>query len=158
MGTITAWIPRNNITSGATNLPDGWLPCDGRVIEKGPWLGGRTPDLNTDGFFLRGGTDDNTLEMEDDQIVDHLHTDPGHTHSNSPHSHTYQDTYADKTWIISSGSYTYYDNTAHTKTSSETTISIANAKTNIGGVSSGYNSGTETRPRNMKVMWIIKLW
>jgi hypothetical protein len=91
LGTISAWLPRSDNSETNYALPDGWLPCDGRMIEKGPWKGGKTPDLNTDGRFLRGGTEETVLQMEDDQVLDHQHTDPGHTHSNSPHTHGYDD-------------------------------------------------------------------
>ena len=63
------------------------------MITAGPWAGGRTPDLN--GLFLRGGNEDNVLEMEDSQLQDHEHTDGGHSHSCSasstaaPHSHLF---------------------------------------------------------------------
>ena len=89
LGTLSAWTPKNNKSSTAQDLPEGWLPCDGSVITKGPWAGGKTPDLNNEGRFLRGGNENDVLELQDDQIQDHEHEDPGHTHDNDPHRHGY---------------------------------------------------------------------
>ena len=74
IGTILAWVPKpENTSSNILSIPDGWMPCDGSPITQGQWKGGRTPDLNSVGAFLRGGTEDLVLEMEDSQIEDHQH-------------------------------------------------------------------------------------
>merc|ERR1711934_259632 len=97
LGTILAWVPHPEASLAGEDLPDGWLPCNGSTITKGPWTGGKTPDLNSIGAFLRGGADDKVLEMEDDQVQDHEHEDPGHQHdcsassTASPHDHSYTD-------------------------------------------------------------------
>ena len=158
LGTIVAWVPRNNVTADINTLHDGWLPCDGRIIEKGIWAGGVTPDLNTDGHFLRGATEENALEMEEDQIVDHEHIDPGHTHTNAPHSHRYEDEHDSFPGTSHGTSGDYYKWAAEYKDTAGETINIDTSYTNVGGVALDYNSGSETRPRNMKVMWIIKVW
>ena len=36
--------------------------------------------------------------------------------------------------------------------------SIQTSTSNIGGVSSSYRHGTETKPRNMNVIWIMRIW
>ena len=36
-------------------LPDGWMKCDGSIIDKGPWKSFYTPNLNGEERFLRGG-------------------------------------------------------------------------------------------------------
>merc|ERR1712179_577479 len=158
LGTIVAWIPRNNMSADINNLPDGWLPRDGRTIEKGVWAGGKTPNLNTGGHFLRGGNEENALEIEEDQIVDHQHIDPGHTHDNSPHSHEVSGVQEDSNYRLNHVDSGQPDWDTYTRTTSTAKISIATANTNVGGVTSDSNSGSETRPKNMKVMWIIKLW
>ena len=80
LGTILAWIPHPEPSLTSEDLPDGWLPCNGSTITKGPWTGGKTPDLNSIGAFLRGGREENILEVEDDQVQNHQHEDPGHQH------------------------------------------------------------------------------
>ena len=74
IGTILAWVPKpEKISSKAVSIPDGWMPCDGSLITQGQWKGGKTPDLNSVGAFLRGDPTDLVLEMKDSQIEDHQH-------------------------------------------------------------------------------------
>ena len=138
------------------DLPDGWLPCDGHSIENGPWAGGATPNLNTNGHFLRGGNENDVMVFEEDQIHDHEHTDAGHSHTSPPHSHPYLEhgTFSNGNGFTSGG-YTLAD---ISRTTNPTSVTIDNAESNIGGVSSSYRSGDETRPRNMKVIWVMKCW
>ena len=158
LGTITAWTSKNVIDSNENlDLPDGWVPCDGRSIENRLWAGGATPNLNTNGHFLRGGDESNIMEFEDDQMQDHEHTDTGHSHSSSPHSHTYLDSGigGDGQLFPWSSGADRFDSSRNTDAAS---VTIESAASNIGGVSSSYRSGAETRPRNMKVIWIMKCW
>ena len=159
LGTITAWTPKNAIDSDDNlDLPNGWLPCDGRSIENGLWEGKVTPDLNSNGHFLRGGDENSAMEFEEDQMQDHKHTDYGHSHSSPPHSHPYED-------MIAYGTGSGYrpcgescrreDESRNTASAS---VKINSARSNIGGVSSSYRRGAETRPRNMKVIWVMKCW
>ena len=96
LGTITAWTPKIDLTSNDNiDLPDGWLLCDGGIIDQGLWNGGRTPNLNSEGRFLRGGSIDEVLTMQDDSFQDHGHPviDSGHTHTDNGHAHSYVDHY-----------------------------------------------------------------
>ena len=98
------------------------------------------------------------MEFEEDQMQDHEHTDAGHSHSSQPHSHNYADLL-----LTSQGSHfiEYGDNFLtkdRTRTTSNATVTINSAESNIGGVSSSYRNGAETRPRNMKVIWVMKCW
>ena len=136
VGTILSWIPKIDKSTGeVVDLPPGWQNCDGSDITEGPWTGGKTPDLNGRGLFLRGGDEDNVLETEESQLQDHQHVDKGHTHDCNAeskagrHHHTYQ-----------RGKDT------------------AEVKSNIGGVDDdGANAGDETRPANMRVIYIIRV-
>ena len=159
VGTITAWTPKITMYSNVNiDLPDGWLPCDGQSIENGPWAGRVTPDLNTNGHFLRGGLKNSVMKFEEDQMQDHEHTDPGHSHISPPHSHTYKDNHYDGTVFVPNGDYYGYGLQDLTRPSDVTTVTINNAESNIGGVTSSYRSGDETRPLNMKVIWVMKCW
>merc|ERR1712133_60663 len=84
LGTITAWVNRPNIDGPLTqNLPTGWIRCDGSVIpQPSPWAGQKTPNINGENRFLRGGMDGVMLQTQDDSIQSHTHsvTDPGHAH------------------------------------------------------------------------------
>ena len=158
LGTITSWTPKDAMDSeDKLDLPDGWLPCDVRSIENGLWAGRVTPDLNTNGHFLRGGQENNAMEFEEDQMQDHEHTDAGHSHSSSPHSHSYLDSFVGgegQAFPWSAGA----DRADHSRNTDAASVMIESAASNIGGVSSSFRSGAETRPRNMKVIWIMKCW
>ena len=117
-----AWVPHPEASLASEDLPDGWLPCNGSTITNGPWIGGKTPDLNSIGAFLRGGTDDKVLEVEQDQVQDHEHTS-------------------------TSASVTV-----------QTSCSTSSHSSDIGGVDSAARSGTETRPINMKVSYVMRCW
>ena len=57
------------------------MRCDGGLIPPpSVWAGQRTPDLNNERRFLRGGRDETVLTMEEDALQNHTHTvvDPGH--------------------------------------------------------------------------------
>lgn len=171
IGTILAWVkkPEDDLES-ISSLPDGWVPCDGSIITQGPWSGGKTPDLNG-GHFLRGGNDEELLSLEEDQVQDHQHLDNGHSHSASStspsHSHSYHDT-----WIDVSISNRYCEtqcpghysggttDTLRTSNSASVPVSttVSSHTSGLTGVSSAYRAGSETRPRNMRVQWIMRCW
>ena len=177
LGTILAWVPRPEASLPTEALPDGWLPCDGSTITKGPWTGGKTPDLNSIGAFLRGGTDGNILEMESDQVQDHQHEDSGHQHDcdasavASDHFHnipisassTTNDIWCDANsdWDRHCKTNPKQDGASTMKTYGLTVTaecSIASKSSGIGGVDSSFRSGTETRPINMKVFYVMRCW
>ena len=66
IGTISAWTMKVTVSSvEVEDIPAGWQRCDGSVIlEPSIWAGERTPDLNNERRFLRGGSDDSVLFCE----------------------------------------------------------------------------------------------
>ena len=110
-----------------------------------------TPDLNEANRFLRGGPQSEALDMQEDSLQDHTHNlnDPGHTHA-------YVDKWNDGPYNGfhgSDGSDYEYDsyNSPHNErsSSSKSGISITNIKDG--------RTDTETRPKNMKVTFIMKV-
>jgi len=97
IGTIVAWSPKPNkdFTGDQEDLPDGWVKCDGKPIPEGIWKGKVTPDLNSDGHFLRGAAHyGDVLEEQAGQVEKHIHgyTEHAHTHTyDTAHSHTYEE-------------------------------------------------------------------
>ena len=57
VGTILAWTMKVETNGAETDdIPDGWMRCDGSVIPPpSVWAGQKTPNLNNDKRFLRGG-------------------------------------------------------------------------------------------------------
>lgn len=195
LGTIIPWVIKPSLDTDdglAADLPRGWLRCDGTTIpEPSLWHGSRTPNLNGDGLFLRGGADSLALEIEVDQLQDHLHNDNGHKHADSGHSHSdsghthtdaghthpYNNTYSD--YPTNSGVYDgngrgakQQYHVAHSATTSSSKSNIQSSKANIqssfaniqasssgmGGVTDAYRRGGETRPKNMKVIYIMRIF
>ena len=120
-----------------------------------PWAGEKTPNLNGEERFLRGGLDNVQLHLEEDSLQGHTHgiTDGGH-------SHPYDDKYPK--WGSHPGDAGYYDYSSHesiftwdfshARTSSK-------AKTNIKVAAvSGARTSEETRPKNMRVTYIMKIF
>ena len=168
IGTIAPWLPRVDKTLDEIRpIPEGWQYCNGSYITDGPWSGMRTPDLN--GLFLRGGDVDSVLEMEDSQLEDHEHEDGGHSHSCSasstaaPHSHHFDTNrvWSDQAFDCVGNCRANLDradgSTKSATVSVTTTCSLSSHDSNMGGVSSGANAGSETRPANMKVQYIIRV-
>jgi len=160
LGTILAWVNKPvTDTDKFVDLPDGWHYCDGSTIPHGSiWAGKKIPDLNNESRFLRGGIEKQMLTLEDDQFQLHYHK---HSHSitDTGHQHTYYDRYAADTnagknyWGWTQGS----DNVKYPHTDltyrSTTGIKIQSAS----GEPSG-KSGSETRPKNMRVLYIMRVW
>ena len=175
LGTILAWVPHPEASLANEDLPEGWLPCNGSTITKGPWTGGKTPDLNSIGAFLRGGTEETILEVESDQLQDHQHEDPGHQH-NCDASATASDHYHDIPYYSSSANsgnmwcdkeaewsqFCVVTDSVFTPEAHGLTVSadcsITSKSSGIGGVDSSSRSGTETRPINMKVFYVMRCW
>ena len=83
-------------------------------------------------------------------MQDHEHSvvDPGHTHP-------YDDTYHDVQERVNYGGdgYLYHSPGTLNKTTSSHTTGLT-----VTGVSSSYRHGDETRPKNMNVVYIIRVF
>jgi len=173
IGSIIPWVMRLEDADDFAELPEGWVKCDGTTVPHGSiWAGLTTPDLNGQNLFLRGGDDSQVLEMESDQIEDHEHIDGEHYHSCSatssakPHSHQYEDYgyYLDEV-DCGGNCYSRYshnlreaDDMESVEVQVDTDCSTTGTGSNMGGVTSSSKSGTETRPANMKVVYIIRIF
>jgi len=159
--------PVGHVAAYAGNVaPLGYFECNGAQVSRTTYVklfavcgvfygagdGSTTfnlPDLR--GYFLRGWSD--TSGIDTGRIIGSTQADlvgpiidPGHTHIDSGHSHSY-----DKATGVSpqTGSST---NCFISNASATTGISTAVISTNFTGIS----GGTETRPKNVAMMYIIK--
>jgi len=153
IGSIIPWVMKVMDDGGEdfVELPSGWMRCDGSIIPHGSiWEGKRVPNLNGEKRFLRGGLDEDVLKLEDDQIQDHVHSinDPGHAHQ-------YEDKYA-----FSLGVHTKHGSSHENFNDQTITGTSETKKTGISvtGVSDSARHGDETRPKNMNVVYIIRVW
>ena len=169
VGTILAWHAQ---LSTIKAIPQGWQRCDGSLIETGPLAGKHTPDLNFDGRFLRGGLDFQSGDFEEDAIQDHLHTDKGHTHHDNGHVHKFNKELPPN---IDYGDFILrHDGHLDTLVCNDHCVggaqwglsfcretptgfsNIAPSTSNMGGVEEG-RMADETRVKNMKIVWIIRI-
>ena len=174
LGSIISWVFKPDMESEHTEaLPLGWVRCNGDIIPSpSPWAGSNTPNLNGERRFLRGGSDDQALVVEDDSLQEHTHIDPGHSHADLGHTHPYIDKYRchekdpdnfcneDGHWGGSDGPDTTGDrfDGSHDAVTASGASSIQSSTSNVAGVSGDYRTSTETKPRNMNVVWIMRVW
>ena len=148
-----------------TTAPSGWLKCEGQAVSQTTYatlfaaigttwdIGGegagnfRLPDLR--GMFVRGTGTNATGSSSGavgpsvgtyaaDTYLNHTHTDSGHTHTVA---------------VSSSGATWNTTSTAGNITASAGTITTSTGTANIQTSTTG---GTETKPKNYGVLYIIK--
>jgi len=159
VGSIIAWVTKpTKYTSELASLPDGWVRCNGDIIPRPSiWAGKLAPDLNGEKRFLRGNSDRYVLTLEEDQMQDHKHTlkDPGHAH---PYVDKWpngdQQYHSNDHWGSAAGSDKAWDRWDQPHNAMTTTRASGVKVENV----SGGRSGSETRPRNMNVIYIMKVW
>ena len=126
--------------------------CDGSLIlPPSIWACEKTPDLNGEKLFLRGGADSAMLGLEQDEMQDHEHgvTDPGHVHG-------YDDKYTNNVgspYDSGPADGEGYFGVSHASTSTASRSGLV-----VEGVGEEYRRGEETKPRNMNVVFIIRVW
>ena len=152
------------------DIPEGWTICDGSVIVSGVWVGLTTPDLNSEGRFVRGRLLSEVLNMEESMLQDHLHVDAGHSHTDSGHTHVdggHAHQYVHFDLGGGGGEIQWGGDAKRTNTGQKTEQTCANIQYASAVITSSYagiegvdsdsaSSGAETHPRNMRVIWIIK--
>merc|ERR1719369_461982 len=136
IGTIMAWTPIPNPDStDPVPLPPGWVVCDGELITEGPWKGQRTPNINGEERFLRGGQFEHAMTTQEDQVISH--------------HHSYED------WTFSAHGDGFTKTGHHTKF--DTCYHYCNVEyAYVKSTSTGTVGGTETRPKNVRVVYIMR--
>jgi len=182
VGSIIAWIPSPNNAGEFSAVPEGWQKCDGSTITKGIYKDLKTPNLNGEGRFLRGGNDAKATTLEEDMFQDHGHTVADYGHSHDDHGHTHADSGHDhytkgatiktesdggEIFILSDiPAFTHFfrgnfrsevEGKANIQ-SSKANIAVASSDIEVGGAQDGYRRGGETRPKNMNVIYIMRIW
>lgn len=129
LGSIVAW---HRDVAGDTTLPEGWVECDGRALDSGSPLYSsmkNIPNLNLDGLFLRGGRRSGNLQV--DAIRGHVH----------------------RMYRVNPGR---YSKAIDPRGGADD--NVANDGSEVVAVT-GFQEGAEdeTRPKNMSVIWIMKI-
>ena len=153
VGSIIAWTDsmanlyhskQRNESKSAGNtrvsLPEGWLLCDGTLIEEpSVWAGLRTPNINDEHRFLRGALHNEVLQTEEDAV--------------KSHDHDYWDYYV-----------YHYDWSCASDGAQEVMRWNINNDDGLPDPfcrkhrTSDNTGGTETRPKNTKVLYIMKVF
>ncbi len=139
VGAVIPW--HKSPISGSVTLPEQWVECNGQVLDDpdSPFNGLTIPDLNSAGLFVRGGT--SSGQYQDDQIQSHNHVDHGHAHGVRQESGVSPG--GGGGFGTSGGVHRYTANTT-------------NGHANI-SEPRGARHGSETRPKNMSMVWIIRV-
>merc|ERR1719495_481869 len=150
-------VPRNM----SVDLPEGWVRCDGNLIpHPSAWAGYPTPNINGLHKFLRGGADEAELTLEDEttKLPDHTHNATATAEATSkPHSHSYNDLHLGNSGGMCWGS--YWDQISTSYTTGETTVEVeVTVDVEVEGVSTLSKSVNETRPTNMNVIYIMRVF
>lgn len=136
VGTIVAW---HKDDPGTPTLPDGWAECNGQAIADPDALITSTPNLNNPpggrhggGVFLRGSLS-SSGGIQSDTVQNHQH----YRRPNNESEHDMRGGRHDGGWLMPGGPH------------------HPNNPANTGNMANG-NAGTETRPVNFPVVWIIR--
>ena len=120
-----------------------------------PWAGQRTPNINGESRFLRGGTDSIVLQKQEDSLQAHTHAvnDPGHTHGYNDKYPNWKANDKDKHPGPAHG------NSDGDRWDKDHPSTSNNGKTNlkVTGVQ-GARADSETRPKNMRVVYIMRVF
>jgi microcystin-dependent protein len=177
---LSATAPTGSLSAYlASTDPVGWVICDGqpRAIGDSRYInvvslgigssaGGNYTPPNLRGSFLRGiGTVGNYSGavfkgFQEQQIVNHGHAIGGHTHTPLSFGNTF---YAFRINTAGSNTANSIDNTANEPNIINNGFTLNSQNTGSGSlvttnsVAAGVTFGTETRPYNYGVNWILKL-
>ncbi len=156
LGTILAW---HRDIAGNPELPDGWVECNGQLVDDPlspfhqvpnvvPNLNDTRQSWNFRGSFLRGG---NTSGLwQDDQFQGHGHRESsGHTHREQG---GIRSDFSNFTGGIQGQDVPRPDLPQIITYPTQVTVD-----TMIGTVNGTPRAGSETRPVNMSVIWIMKV-
>jgi len=174
IGSIIAWHKSFPSTPA---LPDGWVECNGQTLNDpaSAYHGQMIPNLNGESLFLRGANLSGT--MQEDQMQSHTHIDSGHDHtastdSDGTHNHHMPAVVKDTggnygvpvsglgglglTWPGFNGTPTPQttNNGAHTHGIPTDNAVLGDPEASTQGTS---RHGAETRPKNMSVVWIMRI-
>ena len=136
VGSIVAY--HRDLFDTTPTLPTGWVECNGQVLsDTESSLDGKTiPDLNGEARFLRGGATSGTEEAA--AFEQHYHQTGQHQLDNE----------AGNTWSNING---------YASVGNKQFMKHAGLWANTYRPHTGNSGGSETRPINMSVIWIMKV-
>merc|ERR1712080_619938 len=171
VGSIIPWLPSGPSQDAAPiDLPTGWQLCDGSTIEdpNSPFNGLNTPNINGEELFLRGGSFQQSTVVQNDTIRIHNHNINSAMYNRKD---TDEDAYTDGDsneidLKIEGGCFetqsTYCTSTSAFVGYSTPSVDVDAATVSIHSSNSGVKvnnyGSTETRPKNMAVVYILRIF
>ena len=143
---IGAILPWHKSLNGTPTLPVGWVECNGQTLNdtQSPLHGQVIPDLNGQALFIRGGATSGVFQA--DQMQSHAHLDAGHIHPTHDTNHVNTPANVD----FSPGEYGLY----LSGTTGTGKANLGNPSETTAGAA---RHGSETRPVNMSMVWIMRV-
>lgn len=148
IGTIKAW----HKTFASVAIEEEYKECDGSLIDdpESPYYGLTIPDLNGGARFLKGAPTSGTLEASANKSHNHAITDPSHGHP--------------VIGLVSGGGsigttdYSYPSLTNSKDHQFDTTSYVmGSANASATGISLADQGATDAVPKNMTVVWIMRI-
>merc|ERR1711936_174516 len=170
-GTILSWNP----SSRHDVLPTGWELCNGQTVQdqSSPLFGQALPPLNTDNLFLRGAEMENVGTVQKSSLPEHQHEALGHSHEDAGHNHKIDEEKIQFPVLQKGSSLGDLNGAPHWAqdgfyppfeaeyNTAQANIQEGHAQVSIGnslfsGVKNARQVENETRPKNVKLPFIIK--
>lgn len=143
---IGAILPWHKSLAGTPALPVGWVECNGQKLDdpQSPLHGQVIPNLNGPALFIRGGATSGVFQQ--DQMQSHKHLDAGHLHG----SHDTNGTHTPKDIDDTSNEYGF-------QIFANTDIGYAILGDPSQSTAGPARHGSETRPVNISMVWIMRV-
>jgi len=148
IGIIKAW----HKSFASVTLDEEYKECDGTVVDdpESPYYGLTIPDLNGGARFLKGAATSGTLEASANKSHNHALTDPGHSHNVLP--------------LKLGGGSAGTDPVEYPSTSTNVSHQFDTLGALMGvtagggtGISIADQGATDAVPKNMSVVWIMRI-
>lgn len=149
IGTVKGW----HKTFASVTLEEEYKECDGTEVTdpESPYYRLTIPDLNGGARFLKGAATSGTLEASANKLHNHTITDPTHTHAT--HGYLASGGAPQEQITIPTGGYS--DTTVNTLTLTNNatgqTVSV------LTGITLADQGATDAVPKNMTVVWIMRI-
>merc|ERR1712142_147696 len=154
--------PGNNPVT-TLEIPEGWQRCDGSPINnaRSPFFGLNVPDLNGEGYFIRGSDDSNAATFQHDSFRSHGHTATA-SGSQAEHNHVVATAASNRqgnyTFPMASTSWDWcYETQGYSCTDYESGVRKVAPAVTVRVTVRG-SGDEETRPKNMEAVYIMRIY